>query len=454
MPQSPPAPRAFRFGPFEFDPNSGHLRSESSTHRLADQPLALLQALVERPGEMVSREELRHRLWPDGTFVDFDHGLNSAVSRLREALNDSANTPRFVETIPRRGYRLLVPVEADGPAVVAEAAPAEPRAAGDAAQIAAPSMVDHATPSRTGRRAIPWMGVAATILMLVCIALVLQLRRDAMPAPLLASVVIDLPAEWQILNESPAISPDSRYIVFSAWHSRTGRRAIWNRPLDTSAARMLTGTDDGSGPFWSPDGKSIGFFAAGKMKVLQLAGNSARVVCDAPPDASGAWIRPDAILFAPGPTGAVSEVSVERGTVRHVTTLDRSTGELRHLRPTALPDGRHFVYLSNHQNQLVARLASVRGRTTCLSPRCSLPWSPRRPVTWCSRATDSWRAARRGGGALDRRRDGAGQGSRAAGDVLRRQVLDLACDARLHEGGGITGSVRALDLRPYREDAR
>ncbi len=123
MPQ--PATRRLRFGPFEFDPRSGHLRSESSTLRLADQPLALLNALLERPGEMVSREDLRGRLWPDGTFVDFDHGLNSAVSRLREALNDSANAPRFVETIPRRGYRLLVPVEADGPVVVDEIAPTQ-----------------------------------------------------------------------------------------------------------------------------------------------------------------------------------------------------------------------------------------------------------------------------------------------------------------------------------------
>ena len=360
MPYPQSAPGVLHFGPFEFEPKSGQLRSEGSTHRLADQPLALLNALLERPGEMVSREDLRHRLWPDGTFVDFEHGLNSAVSRLREALNDSATTPRYVETIPRRGYRLLVPVEPDG-RVVDEVAPAEPLPVADAAARAASSSVlEPATASR--RRAVALIGMTAASLCLVLVATVLQFRRGS-PAPLLASVVIDLPDQWQILNDSPAISPDSRHIVFAAWHSRAGRRAIWHRPLDTSAAQMLTDTDGGSAPFWSPDGKSIGFFAAGKLKVLPLAGKSARVVCDAPPDAGGTWISADAILFAPGPTGAVSEVSVERGTVRDVTKLDPSTGELRHLRPTSLPDGRHFVYLSNHKDQLVATLDHHVGYT-------------------------------------------------------------------------------------------
>ncbi len=352
MLQPHPAPTTYHFGAFEFDATSGDLRSEGGTHRLADQPLALLNALLERPGEMVSRAELRRRLWADGTFVDFEHGLNSAVSRLREALNDSANAPRYIETIPRRGYRLLAAVETAGDPVggVARVDPASAFAGASASELPPPRR----------RRKVAWIGIAAAGVFVAGVASVLQLRGDG-PPTLLAHVVIDLPDGWQILNSSPAISPDSRRIVFSAWHSRAGRRAIWLRPLDSSGARMLTGTEDGGGPFWSPDGTSIGFFAEQKLKVLELAGNAVRTVCDAPAEASGTWIGTDAILFAPGPTGAVSEVRMEHGSVRHVSELDPATGETRHVRPTALSDGRHFVYLSEGKDRLVAMLASLDG---------------------------------------------------------------------------------------------
>ena len=115
--QDSPAPGCIRFGPFELDARSGELRNGDTRQLLADQPLAILKALIERPGELVGRDELRQRLWPDGTFVGFDHGLNSAINRLREALHDSAESPRFIETIPRRGYRLLVPIRVIGPTV-------------------------------------------------------------------------------------------------------------------------------------------------------------------------------------------------------------------------------------------------------------------------------------------------------------------------------------------------
>ncbi len=101
----------FRFGIYEADGGSGELRKSGLRVRLQDQPFQVLLVLLQRPGELVTREELRQRLWPADTFVDFDHGLNTVVNKLREALSDSASNPRFIETMARRGYRFLAPVE-------------------------------------------------------------------------------------------------------------------------------------------------------------------------------------------------------------------------------------------------------------------------------------------------------------------------------------------------------
>ena len=111
-----------RFGPFEVDFRAGELLKNSRRIRLQDQPLQVLAMLLEKPGEMVTREELRKRLWPGDTFVDFDHGLNNAINRLREALSDSADAPRFIETLPRRGYRFIAKVRSDAPASIEESA--------------------------------------------------------------------------------------------------------------------------------------------------------------------------------------------------------------------------------------------------------------------------------------------------------------------------------------------
>ena len=103
-------PKVVSFGAYEFNPNSKELRREGMRVRLEGQPLAILQFLLDRPGELVTREELQNKLWPEDTFVDFEHSLNAAVKRLRSALNDSANRPRYIETLARRGYRFVAPV--------------------------------------------------------------------------------------------------------------------------------------------------------------------------------------------------------------------------------------------------------------------------------------------------------------------------------------------------------
>ncbi len=112
--------RRYRFGAFEADAATGELRRQGVRVRIHAQPFQVLMMLVERQGEVVTREEISRELWPEGTFVDYEHGVNSAVNRLREALGDKANSPRFVETLARKGYRFVAPVERIGSDEVSE----------------------------------------------------------------------------------------------------------------------------------------------------------------------------------------------------------------------------------------------------------------------------------------------------------------------------------------------
>jgi TolB-like protein/DNA-binding winged helix-turn-helix (wHTH) protein/Tfp pilus assembly protein PilF len=127
------SPRNVRFGVFEVDIEAGELRKHGLRLKLSEQPFQILSMLVARPGEIVSRDFLRERLWPSDTFVDFDHGLNNAVMRLREVLGDSSEHPRFIETLPRRGYRFIAPVELR--CQVSDAAAPEPVAPGTVVSV-------------------------------------------------------------------------------------------------------------------------------------------------------------------------------------------------------------------------------------------------------------------------------------------------------------------------------
>ena len=108
---NPQPSRRYRFGVFEADATEGELRRQGVRIKLNAQPFQVLVMLLQRPGELLTREEISRELWPDGTFVDYEHGVNSAVNRIREALGDTAGNPRFIETLARRGYRFVAPVE-------------------------------------------------------------------------------------------------------------------------------------------------------------------------------------------------------------------------------------------------------------------------------------------------------------------------------------------------------
>lgn len=155
--QTQPVERA-RIGPFELNFPLGELRKHGIRLKIHDQPLRILEMLASRPGELVTREEIRQRLWPSGTFVDFDNGLNSAINRLRSVLADSAEAPKVIETIPRRGYRLVAPVE-----IVSVASVLERRLK---------AQPPHGTPvvAAASRHWLYWLLPACTVLFLLVVA--------------------------------------------------------------------------------------------------------------------------------------------------------------------------------------------------------------------------------------------------------------------------------------------
>ena len=134
--------RTFRFGPFELSERQAELRKSGVRIKLQEQPFRVLVELVANSGNLVSREDLHKKLWPADTFVDFDVGLNSAIRKLRQALNDDAENPRYIETLAKRGYRFIAPV--------ADVVPAVPPTSRDSPAQAPVSLPDDGTSSATG----------------------------------------------------------------------------------------------------------------------------------------------------------------------------------------------------------------------------------------------------------------------------------------------------------------
>ncbi len=332
------------FGAFEADLQAGELRKSGIKVRLQDQPFRVLALLLERSGEVVTREELRTEIWPDDTFVDFDHSLNTAINKIREALGDSASHPRFVETIPRRGYRFVFPVPR----------PPEKDEAGPSVGPAPPGI-----PAARGilvkRKHLAWVVAAVATIgaLAVGIAHFAEPSRELAEGPPLTTFKIHPPEGTTFAPLAtmgpPTISPNGQHLVFVG-ESKDGSRMLWLRALDSVDAHSLTGTQDAHYPFWSPDSRQVAFFAEGKLKRLAIGGREPRLVCDAPAGRGGGWSAggtsgEEVILFAPRAQTGLHRVSPNGGEATPVTTLDRAVGELSHRRPTFLPDGRHFLYV-------------------------------------------------------------------------------------------------------------
>ncbi|HEY8020470.1 MAG TPA: winged helix-turn-helix domain-containing protein [Thermoanaerobaculia bacterium] len=170
-------PTVLRFDRFEFHPHSGELISHGSRVRLEPQPAKVLAALASRPGQLVSRDELQREIWSADTFVDFERGLNYCVRRIRSALDDSAAAPRFIETLPKRGYRFLAAVDR----------------AGSAQPAAEPPPLDVAPRAAGGRRAVRRLAPIAAALLVAGAAVALSMRSSPAPtAPTAPTIAVTL----------------------------------------------------------------------------------------------------------------------------------------------------------------------------------------------------------------------------------------------------------------------
>jgi len=229
------SPRLVRFGTFEVDLAAGELRKAGVKLKLTGQPFQVLTILLEHPGEVVTRDELQKRLWPD-TFVDVDHNLNTAINKIREVLSDSAESPRFVETLPRRGYRFVAPVECTQTTEV---------------------------PGDSGVRQesrMPWVrrtSILFVVLVLLATVGFFIFRRLQSPASLAQRTLTRLTFD-DGLQIGATWSPDGRFIAYSS--NRGGKFDIWVQQVSGGDPVQITkGPGHNWQPDWSPDGKFIAY---------------------------------------------------------------------------------------------------------------------------------------------------------------------------------------------------
>lgn len=314
---------SIRFGSYQLNLASGELHKNGRRIRLAEQPFQILRLLLERPGEVVTREELHQRLWADDTFVDFETGLNSAVKKLRDTLGDSAEKPHFIETLPRRGYRFIHPIDHQAPQNRVQAAETPP------------------TPLIRRRAMVYWVSAA---LVLFSVAKIWTSRQsEGTGVPPLVRFALTVPASvGPAFWDAPklAFSPDGSSLAYV----QPDRGALFVRPLDKLEGEPLAGGADASAPFFSPDGRMIGFFTSGKLLKLSVHGGVPTPVCDSAGWMGADWGPNNTIIFAPGWNTPIYRVPAAGGAPQPLTQLDAGRGENSHRWPRFLPGGKAILF--------------------------------------------------------------------------------------------------------------
>jgi Tol biopolymer transport system component/DNA-binding winged helix-turn-helix (wHTH) protein len=337
MPASNTAHSA-QFGAFRLDLRALELTKGRTRIRVPEQSLQILALLLESPGEIVTREELQAKLWPDGTVVEFEHSINAAVNRLRAALGDSAEKPRFIETLPRHGYRFVFPLK--GTPSLELGAPVLPSQE--------PQRVSATDIARKSR--LKWVVALISVVLIGTAALSWRFAH-VKPAPSAAPRVVPLTSDPGF-QESPAFSPDGKRVAYT-WDGENGDNPdIYVKAVDGGGPLRLT-TDpayDGDAS-WSPDGRNIAFGRRRQdhVEILSVPGFGGPERKLGETKSSGISWSADGRFLAvvdqetPDKPLSISLLSVETGEKRRLTSPPNR--DARDDRPKFSPDGRNLAFL-------------------------------------------------------------------------------------------------------------
>ena len=382
-----PSRSRYAFGSFLFDPLSRELSKFGVKLRFEDKPARVLATLLERPGDVVSRTELQELLWPDGINVDFEHGLNKCVNKLRAVLGDDPTEPIFIETLSGRGYRFVAAVQLLG-TPSSSVAPSNGESQREQLAQGTPPVDGTVIPilrseipgDQTRKRKLPvtrnvlFGAIAGLLILFLTVFSLNNLNSKAAPSHNRTTrSFVAYPPGWQVkdlgsLTMPPSLSPDGEQMAFVAVDG-TGHTSLLVRDLHSLEAEKVENTDGAMLPFWSPDGKEIAFFAEYKLKRANLAKRTVLTICDAEEPRGGTWGPGNKILFVPESNGPIFLVNALEGVPKAVMAPDEVT-YTTYRWPEFLPDGEQFLFLAaNHNSDNHVHPALFLGKLDGSAPR-------------------------------------------------------------------------------------
>jgi eukaryotic-like serine/threonine-protein kinase len=335
--------RAYAFDEFTVDVDACALQRGDTPIPLPSRAFDVLAYLIEHRERSVRKDEIIAAIWDD--VVVTDDSLIHAISVLRRALGDERHDPKYIETIPRRGYRFVAKVRTFEPQTNplpddATANSGSPPAAGEGDIAVRPR-----GPPKAPSGPFAWMAAAAGVAALLVVFLVYE--GDQRPGGIDSSTSIRLfqpPPPGTSIVSGGVLSPNGRYLTFVARDETDGQTGLWVRALHSGELRLFAGTAGASKPFWSPDSTRIGFFSNGKLIATDLNGGTLQTIATVVGGAGASWGHDDTILFAEWASGLYRVPASGDGEVEAIASLDREAGDIVLAWPQFLPDGRRFLY--------------------------------------------------------------------------------------------------------------